>query len=145
MEAPAGRGAERKVRTTVPSPTVWPASTASTKSFNTSRMAHHAQQLLEALHRMAPYKSVNVRQDGPDSLLHGFVPVFSPVRIGPDDAPGHMVQPFRLPRQQVRAAALPAVAGDDHDGGPRHRALAPPIVECAQHLSEPGAPLPVGD
>src|SRR5680860_1350177 len=143
IAAPAGRGADRQVATTVPIATVRPSRHQPSRSSITSRTAHQLQQLGERRQRVTGHEVVNVRDDGGDSGLHRPVPVLAAVRVQPDQAVGQPGQALRLLAEQRGVAPLPAVRADDEDGAARHPPLPPPVGERAQHLAEAGPSGPV--
>src|SRR6478752_2739999 len=85
IDAPGGRGADWKVATTVPIPTVSPAFHQPISSSSTSRMGDYLHQICERCQRVTGYERVNMGERRGHSLLYGLVADQPPVRIHPDD------------------------------------------------------------
>src|SRR3954451_16088866 len=96
MEAPAGRGADWNVATTVPTPTVSPERHHSSSSGSTSRTGDHLRQLGERRERVPGDEVVAVRQGGDDARLDGLVAGLAAVRIDPPHAVGEPLEPLHL-------------------------------------------------
>src|SRR4051795_11736609 len=143
IEAPGGRGADWKVATPVPTPTVAPDRHQASSSGSTSRTRDHLRQLGEGRQRVAGDEVVAVRQRGEHALLHRLVAGLAAVRVDPHDAVRDPLQPGHLLAEQGRVAALPAVAEDDDHRAAGHPTLAPPVEEEPQRLAEAGAAGPV--
>src|SRR5450759_5541332 len=145
MEAPAGRGADLHVPTTVPTPIILPSRHQVISSGRTSRMRHHLQQLRERRERVPGHKLVNIWKRRGDTALDRFVSSLTPVRVHPHDGMGEALKPGDLLAEQPRVATLPPVRGDDDDRATRHTALSPSDGERPDRLSQPGAAGPVRD
>src|SRR4051794_28777302 len=144
IEAPAGRGADWKVATTVPTPTVSPASHHCISSSMTSRTTDHLQDLGERAQRVPGDELVAVRQRGGDPSLDGLVPRLPAVRVHPHHAMRESLHPLHLLSQLRGVAALPTVTEDNDHGAASHSPGTPPVQERLQRLPEPGAAGPVG-
>src|SRR4051794_31933775 len=143
IEAPAGRGADWKVATTVPTPTVSPASHHRISSSMTSRTADHLQHVGERPQRVAGDELVAVRQRGGDAALHGLVARLAAVGVDPHHAVRQPLHPLHLLSQLGGVAAFPTVAEDNDDRAAGHSPGAPPVQEGLQGLPQPGAAGPV--
>src|SRR3954454_18597190 len=93
IEAPAGRGAERQVATTVPMPTVSPACHQPTSSSSTSRTLDHSRQLLERGHAVPRHEVVDRGQRCLHPTGQRLVAGPALVRIHPDDGVRQPPQP----------------------------------------------------
>src|SRR3954469_17789002 len=145
IDAPAGRGAERQVATTVATPTGRPERHQPSSSPSTSRTGHHLHDLGERRQRVPGDEVVHVGQRGDDAALHRTVPRLAPVRVHPDHTMRKPVQPRHLLGQQTGPAPLPPVAEEDDDGTARRAARPPAVEERLEYLAQPGAARPVGD
>src|SRR4051812_25538633 len=125
IDAPGGRGAERQVPTTVPTPTVSPACHQPIRSSRTSRTGDHSCQFLERGQAVPGDEVVNAGQRRDHARGQRLVAGPSLVRVDPDDGVRQPLQPGHLLGQQLRAAAFPAVAADDDDGAPCGAPLSP--------------------
>src|SRR3981081_2834847 len=110
MAAPAGRGALRKVFTTVASPKVSPVAYHFAMSLNTSRTGDHLfsvgsdqnGQLLQSTEAMPGDEGVDVGQRRHHAGRERLVPGPGPVRVGPHDPVRQPVQPRHLVTEQAR-------------------------------------------
>src|SRR5215475_9345830 len=86
--APAGRGAERHVATTVAIATGSPSPYQRSRSSRTSRMGDHPHQVVERIQGMSRYKSIKVRQARGHSRGQRFISRLAAVRVDPDESIG---------------------------------------------------------
>src|SRR4051812_33594885 len=132
IAAPAGRGALRKVLTTVASPNVSSPSYHLPISRRTSRISDHPCQFFECGETVPRHKVINVRKRREHPARERFVSWLCLVRVRPHHLVREPAQPRHLLAEQRRVAALPAVGGDDDDRAARHPALPEPVEELLQ-------------
>src|SRR4051794_9255587 len=116
IDAPGGRGADWNVATTVPTPTVCPASHHGSNSAITSRTRDHLQRLCERRHAVSGDEVVDEGHRRDDSALHRQVAGFALMRVDPHDSMRQSMQSAHSLAQLLTVAALPPVAHDDDDG-----------------------------
>src|SRR6266540_4640366 len=145
IDAPAGRGAERQVATTVPMPTGSPASHHRTRSSSTSRTRDHPYQFFQSAETVPGDEVVQVRQRRRHAAGQRRVPGLALVRVHPDHPVRQPAEPAHLFGEYVGVAAFPAVAEHHDDRAPGHAALPPAVQERLDRLAQPGAAGPVRD
>src|SRR6476469_8620303 len=144
MAAPGWRGDDFQVPTTVPIPMVSPAAHHRVRSSITSRTTDHLHKMPQRVERMPGDELVHVRQGRHHTSGDRGEAVLASVWVDPDDAVREAGESLHLLAEQLRVAALPAVAGDDDDRAPGRPTLAPEVEEGAQRLAKAGAAAPVG-
>jgi hypothetical protein len=85
MLAPAGRGAERNVETTVPTATRSPAAHHAESWSKTSRTSKLSRQGFEGGQRVTGDEPVHMGKRSSHAGLHGLIAGLAPVRVDPDD------------------------------------------------------------
>src|SRR4051812_26707326 len=109
IEAPGGRGADRKVATTVPTPISSPLRHHSSSSGRTSRISQHLHQVGIGRQRVAGDEVVTVGKRGEHPGLDGLVAVLAPVGVHPHHAMSDPLQPGHLLGEHRRITSLPSV------------------------------------
>src|SRR5262249_34325805 len=169
IRAPTPRGAEPQVWMTVARATPSPALVHRSTSTSTSRMAGFSfrlagragpsaaaagpprgdgaepdREVLEALQVVDGQEVVHVRQRGADAAGERLVFGRAEERAQPEQPVRAALQPRDLVAQELRLAAIPPVADDEHDRAPAEHAPSPLQVELPERPPDPRSPRPGG-
>src|SRR5262245_801657 len=107
--------------------------------------AERLRERLEALEVVARQEDVDARERGRHPARERLVAGRALQGVRPDHPVREAAEPRHLGPQHRRIPPLEAVGAQHDDGAAERGALAPPVEERLQRLTDPGAALPVLD